>query len=103
MRVSAVLHDIGETLADACDLGVVHGEFRTPSATSLPKIADEHEALEAQDEIVDLTEIRSPSIDGAEVPSVMSLSLEVLRVGVGHRFVLSSLVEPSQQRRLTVG
>jgi hypothetical protein len=101
MRVSAVLHDIGETLADACDLGVVHGEFRTPSATSLPKIADEHEALEAQDEIVDRTEIRS--INGAEVPSVMSLSLEVLRVGVGHRFVLSLLVEPSQQRRLSVG
>src|SRR5919197_5845773 len=51
-----VLDEVGEAFAHALDLRTVHGELTRLGAVPCAELADEHESLQVQDEVVQLAE-----------------------------------------------
>ena len=53
----AILHEVCESVASALDLGVVHVELARLGAGSFSEPAHQHESLQVQDDVVELTEV----------------------------------------------
>jgi hypothetical protein len=53
-----LVYEAGEPLAHALDLSPGHGELARLGAAPLAELADEHEPLQVQDQVVQLAEAR---------------------------------------------